>query len=39
MRLRTDPGVSFDEKSNEHLGSINDEFLSSVSSCLMLSGL
>ena len=25
------PGVIFDEKSNERLGSINDEFLSSVS--------
>jgi hypothetical protein len=34
------PGVSFDEKSNERLGSINYEFLSAaVSSCQMLSGL
>jgi len=33
------PGMSFDEKSNERLGSINDEFLSAVSSRQMLSGL
>ena len=33
------PGVIFDEKSNEHVGSMNDEFLSSVSTRLMPSGL
>jgi len=33
------PGVSFDEKSNDRLGSINDEFLSAVSSHQILSSL
>ena len=33
------PGMSFDEKSSECLGSITDEFISSVSSHLMPSGL
>ena len=32
------PGVSFGEKSNELLGSVNDDFLSSIL-CWMLSGL